>query len=499
MKTMIPYERYEEALSYLSGLAAFGIKPGLERMEALLALMGNPQTQARFIHVGGTNGKGSTLAIMEAVLSRLGWRTGCYISPHLQNWRERIRWEGALISEEDVLRGVNLIRPLAEALEEQGFEHPTEFEVTTALAFWYFAEKGTEGSLGSGETQRAGSIVLLEVGMGGAADSTNVVNPEVVVLTSIGMDHMDYLGTTLAQIAGSKAGIIKAGRPVVASVQPDEAWQVIRAMCRERGAPLICAGVAGASGLPGQPTTGSWLFADSRVYAVPLSVPPEQREIVNRFDYHGIEVSIPGCQISLAGQHQIQNGVTALAAVEVFLRREGQQKGGQGGLTGGAPEKTYLDGLRQQVRIDVTWPGRLEVIRYVSPDKTVRVVFDGAHNEDGMKVLRQALIHGYPRRRLIFCFAMLEDKGVEASLKALLPLGDVFVMTRSPSPRAGDWRRLASLVREAGVACIEEEEIEKAMERALALCHEDDLLCVTGSLYMMARARGYVLSNTADT
>ncbi|MDR2736369.1 MAG: hypothetical protein LBB49_02260, partial [Gracilibacteraceae bacterium] len=282
--------------------------------------------------------------------------------------------------------------------------------------------------------------------------------------------------------------------------------QVLAAVCRERGAPLICAGLAEGAGRPtggsewveakvglpageaGPSGVESWPSADGWAYAVPLpALSPEGAEHSVRFDYYGLDANLSGCEVTLAGRHQVLNAATALAAVEVFLQRERGSVSQWSGIN--------LMALSScQLSIDVKWPGRLELIRCTYLDKTVRVLLDGAHNEDGVRVLREALVQGYPRRRLVICFAMLADKAVEASLGVLMPLGDAFVMTRPPSSRAGDWKKLASMVRGAGYLCVEEENIESAMRRAMSLCGEEDLLCVTGSLYMLAQARSYALS-----
>jgi dihydrofolate synthase/folylpolyglutamate synthase len=419
----------------------------------------------------------------------------------MHDWRERIRLEGKLIAEEDVLRGVNIIRPLAASLEAQGLEHPTEFEVSTALAFWYFAENQPD-------------IVLLEVGLGGAIDSTNVVHPEVVVLTSIGMDHMEYLGTTLKQITEVKAGIIKDTSPVVTSVQQDEALQVIRETCLERGAPLIRVIIrdnlpaeiaAGEMKAEGEGQLSSEAADDSKpaisagatyspvaVYAVPQ--PSRTPEHTGRFDYYGLDISIPGCEVSLAGRHQVHNAATALAAVEALLSKENSGPGPYSeSLHQAVFHQAVFHRTVRQALLEVSWPGRMELVECVLDGKTVRILFDGAHNPEGAEALRQTLEQGFPRRRLVFCFGMLADKAVEQSLETLLPLGDAFVVTCPPSARAGNWRNIAALVQRAGCLCIEEENIARAVSAALDMCGEEDLLCVTGSLYMLAEARSYVL------
>ena len=497
MVTREPYKSYDQSLAYLRGLAVFGIKPGLERMEALLALMGNPERRARFIHVGGTNGKGSTLAIMDALLREMGWRTGCFTSPHIHDWRERVRCDGSMISKEDVLRGVNIIRPLAALLPARGLEHPTEFEISTALAFWYFAEQRPD-------------IVLLEVGLGGAVDSTNVIQAEGVVLTSVGMDHMEYLGGTLTEIAGVKAGIIKDKAPVVMSEQYAEVVPVIEEACRRCGAPLICVRVREGEFkedvLAEQRVSRGVVYGEA--YAAPL--PSLTPEYTSCFDYYGViggpvnggsansepangepangeRTRVNSCEVSLVGRHQIQNAATALAAVEVLLKRDFSSSSPY--VTSRPHSACHFSSLSservRQALLKVVWPGRTELVMCSLPHKTVRVLLDGAHNEEGMRALAQVLEQGFPRRRLVFCLGMLADKAIEKSLKSLLPLGDAFVTTRVPSERAGNWRRVTDLVKAAGYLCREEENVAAAVRVALEMCGEEDLLCVTGSLYML--------------
>ena len=466
-------ERYAQTLTYLRQLTRFGINPGLERIEALLAQMGNPERQVPFIHVAGTNGKGSTIAIMEAVLRETGLKVGSFTSPHLHSWRERIRYDGALIARADVVRGFNFVRPLVENVLARGVEHPTEFEISTALAFWYFAETQPD-------------LVLLEVGLGGAIDSTNVIRPELVIITSIGMDHMDYLGSTLAEIAAVKAGVIKERIPVVTSVDRPEAMEVLARAAAERQAPMIRV-------QEGRPDGRQSLERSAQTPIIWAELRPNANpEIQTVFTYHGLRNNWTDLSVSLAGEHQMLNAATALAALEVLRDK----------AAGPWPEMSWNEEIVRRGLGRTVWPGRLEFLTVDFPGKRVRVLLDGAHNVDGMRALYRALSQNYPRRSLVLCVGMLADKEVEEALSLILPLADKVIVTRPNSPRAGDWQRLADLARLRRPAALSGETLERvelienpkqAVQRGLEICEERDVFCVTGSLYMLADARAEVL------
>lgn len=433
-------EKYEETLAFIKDLTKFGINFGLERIQALLDRLGNPEKKLRVIHIGGTNGKGSTAAILQAVLQEAGYKAGMYISPHLHDFRERISINGEMIRPEDVVAEVDEIRPHLQALLADGVEHPTEFEVSTALALLYFAHKQPD-------------FVLLEAGLGGAIDSTNVVLPLISVITNIGMDHMDYLGNTIKEIALVKAGIIKEGVPVVTSAEKAEALDVIQEYAARKGSDVI---------IVGQDVRWEMVGRDG-----------------DRFNYYGISGFYPELKLALQGEHQYVNASTALAVTELLREKFGYE----------IPDTAVRQGLS-----NVKWPGRLELM-----SENPKVLLDGAHNVDGMKSLADALRKyregQYKHRRLILCLGMLGDKEIEKAVGIIGPLADVIVVTKPGSPRAGDWEYVALLageyVAKDNIHVIEDPIL--AVSKCLEMLNQEDMLCITGSLYMLGTVRQYLL------
>ncbi len=432
-------KEYEETLAFIKDLTKFGINFGLERIQALLDRLGNPEKKLRVIHIGGTNGKGSTAAILQAILEQAGYKAGMYISPHLHDFRERISINGEMIQAEDVVTGMDVIRPHLQALLAEGLEHPTEFEVSTALALLYLARKQPD-------------FVLLEVGLGGAIDSTNVVQPLISVITNIGMDHMNYLGNTIKEIALVKAGIIKEGVPVVTSAKA-EALNVIQEYAARKGSEVI---------VVGQDVRWEMIGRDD-----------------NSFNYDGLTSSYPELKLSLQGEHQFINAATAIAVIELLRDRFGSD----------IPDIAIRQGLST-----VKWPGRLELI-----SENPKILLDGAHNIDGMKSLVDALRKYqeglYKHKRLILCLGMLGDKEIEKAVGIIAPLADAIVVTKPSSPRAGDWEYIAFLAGEYlakdSIHVIEDPIL--AVDKCLEMLNPEDMLCITGSLYMLGPVRQYLL------
>ncbi|MGI5901528.1 MAG: bifunctional folylpolyglutamate synthase/dihydrofolate synthase [Desulfitobacteriia bacterium] len=433
-------QEYLQALAYINKLTKFGIHLGLERITELLKRLGEPQKKIKVIHIGGTNGKGSTAVILQALLMAHGYQVGLFSSPHLHDYRERIRINERYIGEEELVACLERIKNAIKGMLEEGFEQPTEFEVSTALALVYFAHQKPD-------------FVIMEVGLGGEIDSTNVVNPLVVVLTPIGIDHKDYLGASVAEIAGVKAGIIKGGAPVVTAVQKPEARRIIEKKAAARASRLIRAA-----------EDFNW-----RTQKKPDS-----------FSYQGLRLSFNSLELSLLGEHQFANAASALAVCEVLIDL---------GSLGELKEVAVRSALKR-----VTWPARLELIL-----NKPKVLLDGAHNVEGMKSLIRALDYYsgsiLQRKRLILCLGMLADKEVEESAALILPLADELLVTRPDTDRAGNWQDLA---------CIAENYLPKskirvlpqplkALEEGLKKTGPQDLLCITGSLYLLAPIREHLL------
>ncbi len=427
--------QYREAMEYLQNLTKFGMNFGLGRITELLRRLGNPHQTLRVIHIGGTNGKGSTTAMVASVLHKAGYRVGTFTSPHLHSYTERYQINGRQIDPDRVARWITRLRPHLDAMVREGFEHPTEFEVSTAMAFCYFQEEQVD-------------YLVLEVGLGGAIDSTNVVHPLLSVITNVAMDHMNYLGNTLEEIARVKAGIIKPGAPVVTAADKPQVLEIIAAACREKGSSLVRVGrdvtwTCGAKSLQGQ-----------------------------YFDYNGLHRRLAGLWIPLLGRHQVVNAATALAVLEVLSER------------GAVLDETALrEGLAATV-----WPARLELIGGDPP-----VLVDAAHNYDGARSLRQALDDYFAGRGVIMVLGMLGDKERARVVAELAPRARHVVITRPNSPRAGDWQQLAVEARRYLRDVDTVENIGEAVRTAMALAREGDLVCVTGSFYMVAEARETVL------
>lgn len=422
---------FHEAMEYLTNLTKFGFNFGLGRIQELLRRLGSPHRSLRVIHIGGTNGKGSTAVMVAGILREAGYRAGSFTSPHLHAYTERYRVDGVEISGDKVAEIITELRPHLEAMVAEGFEHPTEFEVGTALAFLYFYREKVD-------------YLVLEVGLGGAIDSTNVIVPLVAVITNVAMDHMDYLGNTVREIAAVKAGIIKPGVPLVTAADNPGALDVIAATCREQGAPLILVG-RDVTIEPGQSTPDAHCFS-----------------------IQGRLSGYPDLRLPLAGLHQLMNAATAVAAVEVLVE---------------AGAAIPLEAVKRGLAA-TCWPARLETVR-----ESPRVIIDGAHNYDGAKCLSRSIRDHYSGRRLVLVLGMLGDKERSKVVAELAPLAQAVVVTRPNSPRAGDWQAMAEEARRYAPSVVVIEDIGAAVEQALGLAGPQDLVVITGSLYMVAEAR----------
>jgi len=351
---------YQQAIDYLSSYTDYEVVPrlahnaanyDLRRVEELLSQLGNPHLKARSVHIAGTNGKGSVAAMIASVLAASGYATGLYTSPHLHTWRERIRVDGELISEVELTNLVERLKPEVEAVNQKAtYGRLTTFELLTALAFAYFAANGVD-------------FQVLEVGMGGKFDATNVISPEVGVITSISLDHTEVLGGSLAEIAAEKAGIIKPGSVVVTSPQPDEAAQVIGESCLSCGAPLVRVG-----------SEVTWRSLGS-------GLGQQRLRVAGRLGSY--ELFIP-----LLGQHQLANAATAVAALEVLVEKGFNISPG-----------SITNGLAR-----VSWPGRLQIV-----NRHPFIVVDGAHNPEAARRLRESLEQYFNFNRAILVIGTSDD------------------------------------------------------------------------------------------
>lgn len=430
---------YAAALRFLEEQTKFGINLGLARIERLLALLGNPEKQGvKYLHIGGTNGKGSVSAMLWAMMLAAEKNCGLFTSPHLHTYRERYRINGELIARDEVVCRIAEIKPLLAQMVAEGSEAPTEFEVSTALALKYFADKKAE-------------YAVMEVGLGGEIDSTNVINPEIVVITNVAIDHIDYLGGTVAEIAKVKAGIIKAGKPCVTCAEDAAAKAVLRARAEAVGAPIYCLG-------------------DD--FAVENATFDETGQVFTFVDERNGE-RLEGLRVNLLGAHQLKNAAAAVATARLL----------------GLPEVAIRTGLA-----NARWPGRLEVV-----SREPLVVLDGAHNEAGMQALAAAIKTYWPGRKICAVLGMLADKQRKEALSNLLPLLDRAIICKVPSYRAGDWETLGDLCREYNVPYELIEDVPAAVAAGRAeLLKGADMLLVSGSLYMLADARACLVEVESD-
>jgi len=430
---------YQQALDYIYSYIDYETVPklrynpanyDLRRMEELLARLGNPHLSARSIHIAGTNGKGSTAAMVAAALTASGYTTGLYTSPHLNTLNERIRVNGELISDDELIALVERLKPEIELVDQKAtYGRLTTFELLTALAFAHFASKGV-------------NFQVLEVGLGGRLDATNVVNPEVCIITSISFDHTDVLGDSLAEIAAEKAGIIKPGSIVVTSPQLDEAAQVIEESCLNCGAELVRVG------------------RDITWRRLNFDFNRQLFQVKGRADSY--KLSIP-----LLGQYQLDNAATAVAALEVLAGR---------GFS--ISRDGIINGLKQ-----VSWPGRLQIL-----SRRPLIVADGAHNPDSARKLRDSLEQCFNFNRAILVIGVSLDKDIAGIVPELFPLFDKVIVTRSRHPRAMAPALLKAEFARHGVETQVVEDVASALSQALALAGDRDLICVAGSLFVVGEA-----------
>lgn len=413
----------QEAVAYIHSFQWQRHAPGLERVRALLRALGDPQKGMKFVHVAGTNGKGSTCAMLASILEAAGYRVGLNTSPYLEDFRERIQINGRMIPEETLGALVEEIRPVAEAMAD----HPTEFELITAIALLYFQRERCD-------------IAVLEVGLGGALDASNVIDvPEAAVLAAMGLDHTAVLGPTMADIAAAKAGIIKPGGTVVSLGGCPEADTVFRRVCREQGARLTEADA-------------------SRLGACRVSLSGTEFELT---PYGPL-------RLGLIGAYQLQNALLAVTAAEA-LRDKGWAIGEEAIRTGLAAAR---------------WPGRMEVIRPADPV----ILLEGAHNPQGAAAAAQTLRQLFPDRKLVLLLGMLADKDVTGVLEAVVPLAEAVVTVTPPSPRAMDAEALRQRLpyRTPGCACLT---VEEGVQVAVMAAGVGGAVCALGSLYMSGAVR----------
>lgn len=418
---------YEEALQYIQTVSWKGSKLGLERTQELLRKLGNPEKEMKFIHLAGTNGKGSTASMLATILEKAGYKVGLYTSPYIMRYNERMQIDHQEIPDDELAAITQHIKPIADAMEDV----PTEFELNTALAMEYFHRNHCD-------------IVVLEVGMGGELDSTNVIAaPEVAIITAMGLDHVAELGPTMSDIARAKAGIIKPGCDVVSYGGNEDADVVIAKTCAAKGATLhqpdFSAITPGAFGLEGQ-----------------------------SFSYKTWqEVRIP-----LVGEYQMKNAAVVLEAVAV-LRQRGWK----------ISDENVRDGLAT-----TKWPARFEVLR-----REPTFIVDGGHNPHGIRATAQSLQRMFPGRKFTFVTGVMADKDVESILGIVAPIAKQFFTVRPDNPRAMAADELARRIRALGVSAEPCDSVAAGVERAIQAEGKDGVAVALGSLYMSGEVRACFL------
>jgi dihydrofolate synthase/folylpolyglutamate synthase len=439
-------ERFQEALDYLYSFIDYSVERSyryspevfdLARVRELLRLVGDPQDGYRTFHVAGTKGKGSVCALLASSLRAAGYRTGLYTSPHLLRFTERIQVDGIEIPKGAVVELIEALRP--EVAKVAGL---TTYEIITALGFMYFARRKVD-------------CAVVEVGLGGRLDATNVLIPVVSVITSLSYDHMHLLGNTLSEIAGEKAGIIKPGVPVVLSPQQREAELVVEKVAHERGSPLIRVGhdwlfAPVSRGLSGQ-TLSVWSAAEQPLMDAYVQSAGDDEWTPPRFE------------IPLLGHHQVINAATAYAALQVVNER--------GMLIDAEAIRT---GFR-----DVRWPGRFQIL-----SQSPTVVVDSAHNRDSALKLRIALDDYFPGRLVTLVFGASADKDIPGMLDELAPRISRLIVTQAVHPRAADPDETAELGRGHGLRVEVVVPVAAALERALASRRPDEVIVAAGSLFV---------------
>ena len=412
---------YHKSIAYLYGLQKFGIKFGLAKISKLLSCLDNPHKKLSTIHIAGTNGKGSTAACLASVLSKAGYKVGLYTSPHLTSFTERIKIGNKEISRKDVDRLTQLLINKARKIDSITF-----FEFVTAMALLYFAEKKVD-------------LCILEVGMGGRLDATNVVAPIISIITNISKEHEYYLGNTLLEIAREKAGIIKKKSSLITGATQANVLTLFRKKCHN-------------------------LQTEFYRLGKDFSIKTGK----NHSNYHGINYNLEDIKIGLLGDYQYNNTAIALAAVELLKMKDYHIR-----------DSAIYRGLR-----DVCWPGRLEVVK-----NSPVVILDGAHNPVAMKSLRKALLKNFNFKKLVLILGIMEDKNIKGMVKEIVPYVHKVVLCKPNMDRAASPTSLAGIIEGYNVKHCKIDDVKEATLYALSTAGQKDLICVAGSLFTVGEAR----------
>lgn len=425
---------YQEALAYINDKDKYGSRLGLDSVGRLLELLGNPQDELKYIHIAGTNGKGSTSSYLAHCLQEAGYKVGLFTSPYLERFNERMQINGLDIPDEDLAKITDIVRTKANIMVSEGLEHPTTFEIVTAIAFVYYMEEKTD-------------YVVLEVGLGGRYDSTNIIKSSIAsVITTLDYDHTEILGDTLGKIAYQKAGIIKKDGIVISYPQEEEALKVLKEVSNEMNAEL---------------------------YLTPIDniTINEETEFGSSFDYYYNNSQLKDVKISMIGEYQIYNAVMAITTLLVLRDKK---------LLNIKDEDIYKGLFKTK------WIGRLEVLR-----RQPTFLIDGAHNLQGINQLTKAL-NLFKYQNLILGIGILKDKDYEHMIALLAPLADKVIVTEVNMPRKLIAEDLAYEVRKYTPKVYIEEDINQAIKKSFELADKQDLIVFCGSLYLVGEVRTLV-------
>lgn len=419
--------KIKRALRYLNQTYKLGRKLGLDNINQLLDELGRPDQALKLVHVAGTNGKGSTCAMIYSMLREAGYSVGFYSSPHLVSYNERMQVNGELISDEELADTITQVKKAVKAMVQRGLTHPTEFEVLTAAGLLYFKQKGCEWA-------------VIEVGLGGKLDATNaIIDPVASVITPIGLDHTEFLGSTIAEIAGEKAGILRPGVAAIIAPQQAEAKKAIQQAAKNSKTPLVPV-VIEKDAILSSDLSGSTFMWRNKTF-----------------------------KLKLIGRYQVENAITALTTVDT-LRKLGAVK--------------ITDYRMKQGLLHAKWPGRIEKIGS-NPD----IYIDGSHNPHGAKTLRQTFWEECNNQRCIGVFGMKDDKDIVGVLEETAELFDHIVATEPHTTPKHSAQEVAQAAREAGVETTVEPDLIKAFELARQLAKKDDIVIVFGSFYLIGDIR----------
>ncbi len=437
--------KYGRGVEWIFSLGKFGQKPGLSRISHIMERLDNPQDKVNYVHVAGTNGKGSTSAYLAEILKEAGFKVGLFTSPFMETFNERININGENIEDDELESLIQEVKPIA--LDERLhsiYGHPTQFEIVTAIAFLYFARKNTD-------------IVILEVGLGGRLDATNLIVPEVSVITNIALEHTDVLGETVEEIAMEKAGVIKPGVPVVTTIEEDDALKVVERKAAELDSPVY------------KMDTDFWFeFYDSNLKG-------------QFFDYIGLRGNkINSLEISLLGYHQLKNASLAVAVMEVLSELDYE-----------ITMKSIKRGLKK-----ASCPGRMEIF-----NDDPLILLDASHNLEGIRSLSKEIRRNFTEDKdIIILLGVLEDKEVRKMLSEVLPLATEVILTTPDNPRAKEPNKLLKdaleFISEDYIRV--EEEIQMATEKALEYIRsarnkdKDRALVCCGSFFLVSPVRNYL-------